>query len=113
MKNLLKLFLFIPIFSFCQETYSYKSEETLPKGQECIIFKEKLFYYLPNSFSKIKELKERNIIKEEENNPILTIERFVNCQNKILIILERAHTVDSLLISPSKDKVAHTYYKKW
>ena len=40
MKNLLKLFLFIPIFSFCQETYSYKSEETLPKGQECIIFKE-------------------------------------------------------------------------
>ena len=67
MKNLLKLFLFIPIFSFCQETYSYKSEETLPKGQECIIFKEKLFYYLPNSFSKIKELKERNIIKEEES----------------------------------------------
>ena len=62
---------------------------------------------------KLLSLLSGGLIKEEENNPILTIERFVNCQNKILIILDRARTVDSLLISPSKDKIAHTYYKKW
>ncbi|MGB0880928.1 MAG: hypothetical protein ACPGTO_10215, partial [Polaribacter sp.] len=90
-------------------TYSYKSEETLPKGQECIIFKEKLFYYLPNSFSKIKELKERSIIKEEENNPILTIERFVNCQNKILIILDRAHNISRAKLGDARSQFDKSY----